>query len=306
MDGGYISKLFLLARPACQFTPLCSVLEEISPRAPALPQRVTFPWAHSLLPPATASTIWFNPSHKVLSSCQELRHQKHKPRTCVFNILLNQRMTLLILVLVKSFDIRGKNMLFKHHQAFAIPALQQVLNCLLSPALFSIDWRSDILLPSPPLRCPKILFGDCLPRFYMQTLVTAISDLTTEMTQKPGNIDKSGQKPRMDSHLLPRRLPDTAWVTPAASKTDWKTNTWRYLLSCIGVVILTLRLLSSPTRVGWCNTTLMLSRPRDTVFCLLSWGLSPAIAQGYINHGHVLGNTLTAPLHQVSIQRWRV
>lgn len=25
-------------------------------------------------------------------------------------------------------------MLFKHHQAFALPVLQQVLNCLLSPA----------------------------------------------------------------------------------------------------------------------------------------------------------------------------
>lgn len=276
-----MSKLFLLARPACQFTPLCSVLEEISPRAPALPQRVTFPWAHPLLPPATASTIWFNPSHKVPSSCQEPRHQKHNPRTCVFNILLNRRMTLLILVLVKSFDIHGKNMLFKHHQAFAIPALQQVPNCLLSPALF-FRWLkirhtftiSAFTLPQNPVWW---LFAPC---FYMQTLVTAISDLTTEMTQKPGNIDKSGQKPRTDLHLLPRHLPAVAWVTPAASKTDWKPNTWHYLLWCTGVVILTLRLLSSSTRVGWCNTKVMLSRSRDAVFLLAKLRAFPCDCSG--------------------------
>lgn len=38
-DGRYISKLFPLARPACQFTPPCSAPEEISPRASALLQR---------------------------------------------------------------------------------------------------------------------------------------------------------------------------------------------------------------------------------------------------------------------------
>lgn len=124
--------------------------------------RAPFPWACPLLPQAMASTIWFKPAHRVTSSCQELRHQKCNPRTRVFNSLLNHRMTLFILPLVKSFDIRGKSVLFKHHQAFALPVLQQVLNCLLSPALFLLTEDQTRFYH---LRLCTAL-KSCLPRFY--------------------------------------------------------------------------------------------------------------------------------------------
>lgn len=152
---------------------------------------------------------------------------------------------LFILPLVKSFDIRGKNMLSKHHQAFALLVLQQVLNCLLSPALFPLTEDQTSFCHLRLCTAPRSCLLTVLPRFYMQTLVTGISDLTTEMTQKPGNIDEGGQKPCMDLYLLSCHLSDMAWVIPAASKTDWKPNPWHYLLWCTGVAILTLRLQQS-------------------------------------------------------------
>lgn len=45
------------------------------------------------------------------------------------------------------------------------------------------------------------------------------------MTQKPGNTDEGGQNSHTDLYLLSHHLSDMAWVTPAASKTDWKPNT---------------------------------------------------------------------------------
>lgn len=108
-----------------------SVPEEIPPRAPKR-TKATFPWAHPLLPPATAPRTPRKPPHKVTFSCGDTRNSP-AGHVCV-TASLSQRMTPLIAAWLQSFDM--KNMLFQPQQASALPGFQQVLNCWLSRALW--------------------------------------------------------------------------------------------------------------------------------------------------------------------------
>lgn len=64
----------------------------------------------------------------------------------------------------------------------------------------------------PPLK-------SCLPLFLHAALANkqALSDLGTEMTQKPGNLGESGQKPHRGLYLL---LPDVAGAVPKAAESQ--------------------------------------------------------------------------------------
>lgn len=95
---------------------------------------------------------------------------------------------------------------------------------------FSVDWRSDMLLPPPPSRCPKILFAACLSCFYMQTLVRAIRDLTIEWLKARKYWPRQSEtRHRFAPAVI--LWPDMAWVAPAAFKTNWKPN----VFTCFGV-----------------------------------------------------------------------
>lgn len=67
-----------------------SVPEEIPPRAPKR-TKATFPWAHPLLPPATAPKTSLKPPHKVTFSCGDTGNSP-AGHVCV-TASLSQRMT---------------------------------------------------------------------------------------------------------------------------------------------------------------------------------------------------------------------
>lgn len=67
-----------------------SVPEEIPPRAPER-TKATFPWAHPLLPPATAPKTSLKPPHKVTFSCRDTGNSP-AGHVCV-TASLSQRMT---------------------------------------------------------------------------------------------------------------------------------------------------------------------------------------------------------------------
>lgn len=185
-DGGCISKLFHLVKPAGQSTPLWQIPPRASKRTKA-----TFPWGQPVLPPATAPKTSLKPPPKVTFSCGDSRNSP-TGHVCV-PALLSQRTTPLIAALLQSFDICGKNMLFQPQQPSALPGSQQVLSCCLSPALLLLTEDQTELChlcnPARPCSCT-------------QPLPTALSDPASEMTQKPGNLGENGQKPRLGLYLL--------------------------------------------------------------------------------------------------------
>lgn len=126
-------KSFLSGKTCRPVHPTVTLCLRKSHPEPQKGTKATFPWAHPVLPPATAPKTSLKPPHKVTLSCGDTRNSP--PGHVCVTALLSQRMTPLIAALLKSFDICGKNILFQPQQPSALPGFQQVLNCCLSPAL---------------------------------------------------------------------------------------------------------------------------------------------------------------------------
>lgn len=140
-------------------------------------------------------------------------------------------MTLLILVLVNLTSMGKAHYLINDYLSIIRPLQSlsyDILNCLLSPALFLLTGDQTMLLPPLPSHCPKILFAACSSCFYMQTLVRAIRDLTTEWLKARKYWPRQSENRFTPAVML---WPDTARVASAAFKTDWKPNAF----TCFGV-----------------------------------------------------------------------
>lgn len=214
-----------------------SVPEEIPPRA-SKRTKATFPWAHPVLPAATAPKISLKPPHKVTFFPVETPGTPLRD-TCVsargWHLWLQLCWNLLTSV--------GKTCYF---------SLSNPLHSLAS----SRSWTAACHLPF----CCWLKI-----RPSSATLAnSSVSDPGSEMTQKPGSLGESGQKPRSGLYLL---LSDVAGATPAVPKA---AESQIPCPDALGLVTLTLRLLRS----AWCHMKVVVL-VSVTLFSLLSWGVFP-------------------------------